>query len=362
MSNKDLKYWLAFSHLPQIGAARLLSLLKFFPNLKTAWQASDQEINQTNLDQRSKENIILHRVNIDPDKLLAEVEKQQIKIWLFTDQSYPPLLKEIYDPPAILYYRGDLNIQKNTLAIVGTRKISPYGTQIVKDLIPPLCHYHLVTVSGMALGVDALVHQETLSADGQTVAVLGNGLDDANLYPSSNRYLAKKIIAAGGLLISEYPPGTLPLKQHFPRRNRIISGLSQAVLVIEGDIESGSLITATTALEQNREVMAVPGSIYANNSAGPNNLIKKGAHLISGYQDIIDILNLQEIYQPPIAQPTDPKQQLIIEILTSQPMDIDEIIRRTQIPAAEINMHLSIMELQKMIKKMADGKFVISRS
>lgn len=355
--NADLKYWLAFSRINQIGSARLLRLHKYFTDLEIAWNAKPSDYLATGLDQRTIDYLILTKKLIDPDKLLTELEHYGINVCLFIDENYPPLLKQIYDPPAILYYRGKLINEGITLAIVGTRKNSPYGTQIVKDIIPPLCQYHLITVSGLALGIDALVHQETLAVGGKTIAVLGSGLDDANLYPSTNRYLAQKIISAGGLVISEYPPGTMPLKQHFPRRNRIIAGLSQGVLIIEGDIDSGSLITAAVALEQNREIMAIPGSVYSPNSAGPNELIKKGAHLIRNYHDIIDILDLKEISQPyQITTPTDPQQKIIWEILNHEPLEINEIIRKTGLKAADVNAQISIMELKKMIKKLTNGK------
>jgi len=357
--HKDLKYWLSFSRVPQIGSSRLLRLLKYFPDLKTAWEATQSDYLAAGLDQRTVNYLHLSKKSIIPDSLVAELEKYQIKICLFIDADYPPLLKQIYDPPALLYYRGQLINNQPLLAIVGTRKISAYGIQVIKDLIPPLCQYQLVTVSGLALGVDALVHQKTIQANGQTMAVLGSGLDDENLYPSSNRFLAKQIITNGGAIISEYPPGTLPLKQHFPRRNRIISGLTSGVLVIEGDIESGSLITAASALEQNREVMAVPGSIYSANSTGPNQLIKQGAHMITHYRDILEILDLQEISatsQP--AAPTDPQQKIIWDILSSEPITVDELIRQTGLNAAIINMHLSLLELNNLVHKMADGKII----
>ncbi len=359
----DLKYWLAFSHVNQIGSARLLRLQKHFSTLELAWQAKPSDYLAAGLDQRTVDYLLLAKNSIDPDNLLTELERHQIGVCLFTDENFPPLLKQIYDPPAILYFRGQLVTEGITLAIVGTRRISAYGAQVVKDIIPHLCQYHLITVSGLALGVDALVHQETLAVGGKTIAVLGNGLDDANLYPSSNRYLAQKIIASGGVIFSEYPPGTLPLKQHFPRRNRLIAGLSQGVLIIEGDIESGSLITAAAALEQNREIMAIPGSIYSPNSAGPNELIKKGAHLIRNYRDVMDIMDLKEISQTnEIPTPTDPQQKLIWQILSNEPLEIDELIRQTGLGAADVNIQISIMELKKMVRKMTDGKISKNQS
>jgi DNA processing protein len=358
-NNDDLKYWLAISQLPQIGPARLLKLWRYFKNLESAWQASAASLRAAQLDERCIEQFLLGKNKINPDELLAKLGEHNIQVIRIIDPLYPPLLKQIFDPPALLYYIGNLQNEGTYLAIVGTRKISTYGIRLLKDIIPPLVAQDIKTVSGLALGVDALVHSETLQAQGCTLAVLGGGLDAQNLYPSSNRYLANKIVDSGGLLLSEYPPGTLPLKQHFPRRNRIISGLAQGVLIIEGNLSSGSMITAQLALDQNREIMAIPGSVYSANSAGPNNLIKKGATLINNYSDILEALNLQDISTPiKTYQPTNETEKIILNFLNTEAQDIDEIIRKSGKNTATIQGAITILELKRIIRRLDNNTIV----
>ena len=208
---------------------------------------------------------------------------------------YPKYLKQIYDPPAILYCRGNLSLlQKQSLAIVGSRHHSSNAKNIIQKLIPKLTKY-LIIISGLAIGIDSLAHEATLENNGQTIAVLGGGIDNDSIYPKTNYNLAQNILEQDGLLISEYPQQTKIQPYHFPRRNRIIAGLSLGVLVIEAKLPSGSLITARHALEQNREVMAIPGTITSETSAGTNYLIKQGSHLITCSNDILEALNLTEI-------------------------------------------------------------------
>jgi len=358
-TSHDLKYWLAISRLSQIGSARLLKLWHYFKNMEAAWNASRESLREAKLDERSIEIFFLEKNKINPEELLTELDEHHIQVARIIDPIYPPLLKQIYDPPALLYFLGKLEDEHTPLAIVGTRKISSYGTRLIKDIVPHLVAQEITTISGLALGVDALVHIETLRAQGRTIAVLGGGLDSQNLYPSSNRYLANKIVAENGSLISEYPPGTMPLKQHFPRRNRIISGLAQGVLIVEGDLESGSMITAQLALDQNREIMAIPGSIYSSNSSGPNNLIKKGATLITSYNDILEVLNLKEISTPQKTYvPINEIEKIILDFLNADTQDIDEIIRKSGKSTAVIHSCLTILELKHVIRKLDNNTIV----
>ncbi|MFH0951560.1 MAG: DNA-processing protein DprA [bacterium] len=208
---------------------------------------------------------------------------------------YPQLLSQIYDPPAILYARGNrFLLNQPTLAIVGSRQHSPTAPLIINQLLPELIMAGLTIVSGLAIGIDALAHQATLSCQGQTIAVLGSGLDDQSIYPRSNYQLTQAILQQGGLLLSEHLAGSKSQPWHFPRRNRLISGLSLGVLIIEAALPSGSLITAKHALEQGREVMAVPGSITSAQAAGTNYLIQQGAGIITSAQDILDQLLLDK--------------------------------------------------------------------
>ncbi len=360
MQKEEIKYWLAFSRINNIGPIRFKKLIKYFIDLKTAWQADLFSLKQAGLENIVAQNIIYEREHISPDNLLEEIDKHNIKVLCLNDFDYPGILKQIYDPPPILYYKGT-NIPENIrLAIVGTRKISNYGRQIVKDLIPKISNQQITTVSGLALGIDALVHETTIKTDGHTIAVLGSGLDEQNIYPSSNKFLAKQILATGGSIISEYPPGTMPLKQHFPKRNRIISGLSAGVLIIEGNIKSGSLITARCALDQNRDVMAVPGSIYSENSSGTNELIKQGATMITNIEDILNCLNIQTIST--IAKieykPIDETEEKILSALGYEPISVDEIIRKTGIKTAKTTATLSLLEMKGVIKNIQGNEFV----
>ena len=207
------------------------------------------------------------------------------------DKNYPQLLKEIYDPPQTLYVNGQLKaVEKYPLAVVGTRKISSYGQQITQSLVKALARAGLTIISGLALGVDGLAHQATLDVGGRTIAVLGSSLDI--IYPPSHEKLAQRIVESDGAIISEYPPKTRPSKWTFPARNRIVAGLSLGVLVIEAPKRSGALITARFALDQGREVFAVPGSIYNKNSAGCHLLIKLGAKPVTKPEDILESFNL----------------------------------------------------------------------
>lgn len=360
MQGQDLKYWLAFTHLPNIGPLRLMRLVKYFPDLATAWQATGQDYLAAGLEPKIVAALSHEKTLINPDELLQQLTEHKISAIHLKDENYPPLLKQIYDPPPVLYCLGNISQEQTKLAVVGTRKISTYGQQLVRNIIPQLVNQHITTISGLALGVDALVHQTTLEQGGMTVAVLGGGLDEQNLYPSSNRYLAKKIVAAGGLLISEYPPGTLPLKQHFPKRNRLISGLASGVLIIEGSQQSGSLITARCALEQNREVMTIPGNIYSVNSAGPNSLIKQGATPVTEIEDILNCLNLQIIQETSqrLAAPSDEQEAVILDIIGQQPLTLDEIIRQSKLPAALVGSKLTLLEIKGFIKNIKHNIFI----
>jgi len=339
----------------------LQRLIKYFPDLSTAWQASGSAYIEAGIEPKIAATLNHEKTLINPEKLLSELAQHKISAINIKDENYPRALKQIYDPPAVLYYKGKLNQDQTILAVVGTRKISNYGIQVVKDIIPQLVSQHITTISGLALGVDALVHQTTIEAGGQTIAVLGGGLDEQNLYPSANRYLANKIIATDGVIISEYPPGTLPLKQHFPKRNRLISGWARGVLIIEGNIDSGSLITARSALEQNREVMAIPGSIYAAGSAGPNSLIKQGAAMVNEVEDILNCLNLQLIDQSqssPTSIPDNDEEATILKIMTREPVALDELIRQTKLPTATVTSKLSVLEIKGLVKNIRHNSFV----
>ncbi len=286
------------------------------------------------------------------------------------DEEYPKLLLEINAPPPILYYKGNVNIltQKNNyLAIVGSREHSAYSNKIISELIPDLINREIVIVSGLAHGVDTLAHQETVLQKGKTIAVLGCGLNKNIIYPYSNRALADKIIKNNGLLLSEFPPKTSPLKHNFPQRNRIIAGLCQATLVVESKAKSGSLITAYQALDQNREVLAVPGNIFSEFSQGPNNLIRKGAKTVLDSDDILEVFGLNKQIKEKedsknirgnknngLLLENDAEKTIYALIKNSaergEKINPDEIIKNSKLDTTTINSTLSILEIKDLIK------------
>jgi DNA processing protein len=222
-------------------------------------------------------------------KIKEELDREGIKVCYIKDSNYPKLLKAIYSPPPILYYKGNIDIDwEKSISIVGSRKESPYANRFLKESIPHIINLGFNTISGMAIGVDTLVHQETINNNGKTIAVLGSGLSDENIYPKRNKKLSQEV----ELLISEFPPNTKVAPYNFPRRNRLIAGLSKYTLIIEAREKSGSLITAKSALEEGREVLSLVGSVYNKNSVGTNKLAQEGANIITGYKDIINILNI----------------------------------------------------------------------
>lgn len=360
----DLKYWLAFSQFTKIGSNRFKKLYTYFPNLQAAWQASTLELQKAGLEENITQELINKKQDINPDLELDKINKENIQVITILDENYPKLLKEIFNPPALLYVKGEINNLNNqfNLAVVGTRKITSYGKQITPEIIKPLVQNGFTITSGLALGIDALAHQATLETKGLTIAVLGSGIDQQSIYPSSNRYLAQNILAQNGTIISEFPIGTMPLKHNFPTRNRIIAGLSLGTLVIEAAASSGALITAFQALEQNREVFAVPGSLYNQQSQGTNKLIQKGAKLITNYQEILEELNLQEVKHYVSNQKIIPKteeEKNILNNLSKEPVHIDQIIKKTNLPAAQVSSTLSLMEMKGMIKNLGANNYII---
>jgi DNA processing protein len=292
---EETKYFNAFNLIDGIGPISFKKLLTYFKSLKIAWSTEIKEFVQAGLSKSVIEQIRKERPKINPDWEMEKLIKEKIDLITIRDKNYPKLLKEIYAPPALLYIRGNLKPDNEfSLGIVGTRKLSSYGRQITPLITADLAQAGLVIVSGLAKGIDTLAHQATLKVKGHTVAVLGSGIDKKNIYPSINRRLAEEI-SQNGALVSEFPIGTQPSAQNFPQRNRIISGLSLGILVIEAPEKSGALITAKDALEQNRDIFAVPGHIFSPNSLGPHNLIKMGAKLVSQANDILEELNLSTL-------------------------------------------------------------------
>lgn len=282
------KYWLGFSLFPGIGPKRFFLLLNYFGSAQNIWQASENKLIQTGLSQKLVKRFVIYRKSIDLGSKEKELVKKKTQFITYNDKLYPQYLKEISSPPIGLYVKGRLfPSDKKTIAVVGTRKVTEYGKKVTLQLVKDLVANGFTIISGLARGVDGIAHKAALGNGGKTIAVLGSGVDV--VYPPEHKALARAIIASSkGAVISEFPMGTTPKKGHFPARNRIVSGISLGVLIIEGARKSGTKITATCAANQGREVFAVPGPIDSSLSAGPADLIKEGAKLVTGIDDILE--------------------------------------------------------------------------
>ncbi len=277
-----------------------------------------------------------------------------IRLLTREDAAYPPLLHQIADAPRTLHVRGDLScLFAPCVAVVGTRKMTPYGRAVLAELVPAMAAAGVTVISGMALGIDGEAHRLALASGGKTAAVLGCGLADGDLYPGSHRRLAHAVLAAGGALLSEYPPGTEVRNYHFPVRNRILSGLCLATVVIEAGIKSGTLITAKHALDQGREVFAVPGDIFRESAQGPNLLIAEGARPVRSPADILEPLGIaSRTAATPTVVPTSPEEAAVLQALGRDPIHVDAIVRATRLTAAAVSAALLRLELRGQVRSL----------
>lgn len=361
----DSLYLHGLNLFPQFGPTRLALLAKRFDNFQSAFLAGEKQLLVAGLDAEVVKNFLLLRDKINLEAEAEKLAEEKIKILTFHDANYPKLLLEIPKKPVILYYKGGMeNNDELCLAVVGTRQITNYGRMAVPQLVEPLVDAGAVIVSGMAFGVDSAAHEASIKKNRRTIAVLGGGLDEKSLYPKHHALLAKQILDAGGALLSEYPMGTPNFKQNFVARNRIISGLSVATLIIECDLESGTLITAKHALDQNRQVYAVPGPIYSPQSRGPNNLIKMGAKLVTAANDILEDLNLQTLPEQQTAQSLfgDSKEETaVLKLLSFEPLIIDALIKQSGMEASAVTSALTFLEMKGRVKNLGGQQYVLSR-
>jgi len=358
----ELKYWTAFHRIHGIGRVRYQALLGRFGSLADAWLAGPSDLRSAGLEDRIVRAITTERASIDPDAELERLEKHETRALTWNDDDYPALLKEIDDAPPVLYVRGDLSsIDEWAVSVVGTRRPTPYGRQVAEEVAHQLASNRICVVSGLARGVDAIAHRAAIQAGGRTVAVLACGLDI--VYPPEHAKLAREIMEHGAL-ISDYPLGTQPRGDYFPRRNRIMSGVSLGVLVVEGDVKSGAMITARLALDQNREVFAIPGSIFSPQSRGTNDLIQQGAKLVQTVEDVLEELNLtmvpHQIEMQELIPATDTESDLLRHI-SKEPVHIDEVCRQSGLPVSTVSSVLAMMELKGLIKQMGPMAFVRAR-
>lgn len=356
--NDQKKYWVGFNLVRGIGSVRFQQIRTFFGDLSTAWQAPPEAFQQAGLPERARVNFLKLRQEIDLDQLLDSILEKNVTVLTLLDHDYPDLLREIDQAPPVIYLKGALTpTDAFSVAVVGTRKVSEYGQQVTRDTCTYLAARGLTIVSGLARGVDALAHQHALKAGGRTIAVLGSGVDV--IYPPEHRKIASAIIE-NGALISDYPLGTQPEGVNFPPRNRIISGLSLATVVIEAGDRSGALITADFALEQGREVFAVPGNVLSPVSRGTNRLIQNGAYAMISPQDVFDVLNLDQIDAKKDARrllPTDDIEARILQVIDYQPKHIDEICNETDLAIEKVSAALTLMELKGMLQHVGGMRY-----
>jgi DNA processing protein len=302
------------------------------------------------------------RGKVDLVKYWEQIQKQDIHILTWNDELYPPHLKEVDQPPPVLYMRGAMTLEDHwAVALVGTRQVTSYGRQVTEELATVLAQSGVTVVSGLARGVDAVAHSAALKAGGRTLAVLGSGVD--KIYPPEHRQMAEKIMAQGAL-ISDYAPGTPPDASNFPPRNRIISGLSMAVVVIEAGETSGALITAQFAAEQGREVFAVPGNIIAPQSKGTNKLIANGARPMLSPQHVLEALDLtRNVERREIRRvaPSDPTEAALLNLLSQQPLHVDDIRNQSGLPIEQVSATLTMMELKGMVRQVGGMNYVAVR-
>jgi DNA processing protein len=339
---------------------KVRALLDYFGDLEVAWRADASALRQAGLDRRALSNLLEARDRLKLGAELHKLAEQNIRVLTWDDPDYPSRLLQIPDPPPVLYVRGQLtDADEWAVAVVGTRRASAYGKTVTQRLVTDLAVNHVTIVSGLARGIDGEAHQAALRAGGRTIAVLGCGLD--LIYPPEHRNLAREIVAHGAL-VSEYPLGIRPEASNFPPRNRIISGLSLGVLVVEAGLKSGALITADYAADQGRDVFAVPGNLFVRSSVGTNGLIQDGAKLVTGAKDILEELNLMMVAQQAQVRAVVPETEaeaLLLQYLSLEPIHVDEICLQSGLPIAKVTSNLALMELKGMVRQVGGMNYVL---
>lgn len=357
---KNIEYLLALQSINGLGPIRLKNLLDFFEDPKIIWEANSKEILERGIPANVVNNLTDARKSLDPEKYFEETIKSGIKIMTIYDDNYPKLLKEIYDPPLVLFYLGEIpQDDNNAIAIVGTRKITGYGALVTEKFAKELSEAGAVIVSGLARGVDACAHRTVVEAKGKTIAVLGGGLK--KIFPPENIALAKRITEGFGAVISEFAPNEPSLPGNFPARNRIIAGISRATLVTEAAEDSGSLITAKLALDLGREVFAIPGPITSDLSKGPSLLIKQGARLVTEPSEILEGLGITRFKNEDLRLKNDMKlsniEQEICDSLENESQHVDDLCRSLKLSAAQVSASLIKLEIMGLIKNLGGGNY-----
>ncbi len=379
--DSELRYWVAMHRVYGIGPARFRQLLKHFGSIDVAWNAPVSQLLAAGIGDENARSLEKLRSSTDPGHEMETLERLGISAVRLDSPAYPSRLAETYDPPPVLYYRGELPAaEPNAVAIVGSRRCTHYGREMTKRIAAGLAESGVSVYSGLARGIDGTAHRATLDARGRTVAVVGGGLD--SIYPAEHEKMAREMVEAGGAVVSEYPIGVRPKPEHFPRRNRVISGLTRGVVVVEAARKSGAMLTVKWALEQDREVFAVPGSALSVNSEGPNWLIQQGAKLTTSHMDVLDELNIEpespaltdsasskgeptqgELGVDSLARKnngTDIEYRVHEHLsLAGAPCHVDEIARELNAPVAEITSALTVLGLKSLVDEVGPMTYLV---
>lgn len=356
----EIPFWVALHRVRRLGSVRFALLEAAFPTMEEAWRAGRDELIAAGIDARTATEVVKAHGETDPDAEMERLANAGVRAIPRFQPGYPERLREIDDSPPVIYVRGQWRDEDEwSIAVVGTRRATAYGRQAAGELTRALAANGITIVSGLARGIDGIAHRAALEADGRTVAVVANGLD--TVYPSEHAGLSEEI-AERGALITDYPLGTKPRSEYFPRRNRIMSGVALGTLIIEGDYKSGPMITARLAGEQNREVFAVPGSIFSSQSRGPLGLIRDGATPVARAEDVLEALNLTMIGAQMdfgrVAPPTNPDERDLMTALTRDPQHVDELVRVSGLAANQVSATLALLELKGLVREVGAMQYV----
>lgn len=367
MTDRERAHWVALAHCEPLTIRMWERLLAFFGSAEAAWAAPQPALEAAGLTAVAASTLAQLRSSARPEHLLEKCAAEKIVCVTIRDATYPLLLREISDPPFVLFVRGTLLAEEPVCAVgvVGTRKPSSYGPTVLPPIVRDLVRAGITIVSGLAYGIDALAHETTIAEHGRTIAAIGSGIDAASVYPSRHRYLADRIVAEGGAVIAEYAPGTMGLTHHFPARNRIIAGLSRGVLVVEAPEKSGALITTDFAAQENREVFAIPSPINLLTSVGTNELLKNGATPVTSAADILDALAIELIAPKKtgaeIAAATNATERAILQALDDGALHVDGIVRRSALTIDVVTSSLALMELRGVVRTVGPMEYTVAK-
>ena len=354
-------YLNALNTINGVGPQKIKILMSYFGSGEKIWISSLSELMSSGINEKLAQTIITERNKINPQIEWDKLAQENVRAISFFDDTYPTLLREIPSAPQILYVKGDYDFNSAPMiAIVGSRKFSSYGERVATSIAHDLAKAGLTVVSGLALGIDTFAHKGALAGNGKTLAVLGSSLEDKNIGPRVNFNLSRHVIA-NGALVSDYPLATPAAPQTFPARNRLMAGLTLGTVVIEAAPASGTLITANMALDFNREVFAVPGSIFSPSSQGTNQLIKSGAKIVTSVSDILEELNLEKFQQKKVIQefiPASKEEETIFKIISNEPTHIDRIIKLSKISTSSVSSILIILEMKGIVKDIGGQNYV----